>query len=383
MTKEIVDTTNKLIKPEVISKSDDSVIRQLSENLQGITPEDVDTMCEEMDDEKRWYETLWSFDRISPKPRVVCWKLALIVEDTETWKQFLTRGHEIYSGGFEYVWTPVDVWWKPAYYVKENWDRYMMRWKEKISGKLGEKYEFSDPVDIWWKPAYSHRSNWKYCFIRGNKICYDGFDYMDTPVSVGWKPAFFGQKDHRIVVVCDDKYHYCNSILWGLVDVWWKPAFIDSEKEQSWCFVMQGDKRYSGNFDIIGKILDFEWKPAYNVLDGKNEYIMRGDEKYSDNFDHVWYPVVSGWKLAFRAGKNWKYFIVWWNEIYSENFDDCGDPVDVDWKPAFLAKKNGTNFIMRWDEIYSMFDWICWDPIEFNWKPVFVAEKNWKYTLVK
>ena len=53
MSNEILDTTNKLIKPEDISKSDDTVIKQLSENLQNITPEDIDAMCKEMDEAKK------------------------------------------------------------------------------------------------------------------------------------------------------------------------------------------------------------------------------------------------------------------------------------------------------------------------------------------
>ena len=53
MTNENLDTTNKLIKPEDISPSDDEVIRQLSENLQDVTPEDINTMCDEMDEAKK------------------------------------------------------------------------------------------------------------------------------------------------------------------------------------------------------------------------------------------------------------------------------------------------------------------------------------------
>ena len=53
MTNENLDTTNKLIKPEDISPSDDEVIRQLSDNLQDITPEDVDAMCDEMNEAKK------------------------------------------------------------------------------------------------------------------------------------------------------------------------------------------------------------------------------------------------------------------------------------------------------------------------------------------
>ena len=49
MTNEALDTTNKLVKPEDISISDDAVIQQLSDNLQGITPEEVDAMYTEMD----------------------------------------------------------------------------------------------------------------------------------------------------------------------------------------------------------------------------------------------------------------------------------------------------------------------------------------------
>ena len=53
MTNEILDTINKLIKPEDISISDDAVIRQLSDNLQDITPEEVDGMCDEIEEAKR------------------------------------------------------------------------------------------------------------------------------------------------------------------------------------------------------------------------------------------------------------------------------------------------------------------------------------------
>ena len=49
MTNEALDTTNKLVKPEDISISDDAVIQQLSDNLQGISPEEVDAMYTEMD----------------------------------------------------------------------------------------------------------------------------------------------------------------------------------------------------------------------------------------------------------------------------------------------------------------------------------------------
>ena len=56
MTKETLDTTNKLIKAGDISTSDDCIIRQLSENLQNITPKDVDAMCDAIDEEKRKWE---------------------------------------------------------------------------------------------------------------------------------------------------------------------------------------------------------------------------------------------------------------------------------------------------------------------------------------
>ena len=50
MANENLDTTNKLIKPDNISPSDDAIIRQLSDNLQDITPEDVDAICDEIDE---------------------------------------------------------------------------------------------------------------------------------------------------------------------------------------------------------------------------------------------------------------------------------------------------------------------------------------------
>ena len=53
MTNEILDTTNELIKPEGITPSDDAIIRQLSDNLQDITSEDIDAICDEMDEAKR------------------------------------------------------------------------------------------------------------------------------------------------------------------------------------------------------------------------------------------------------------------------------------------------------------------------------------------
>ena len=53
MVNEELDTTNKLIKHEDISMSDDDVIKQLSENLQDITPEDVDSMCDEIEEEEK------------------------------------------------------------------------------------------------------------------------------------------------------------------------------------------------------------------------------------------------------------------------------------------------------------------------------------------
>ena len=53
MPNETVNTTNKLIKPEDISESDNDVIRQLSENLQDVTTEDINAMCDEMDEAKK------------------------------------------------------------------------------------------------------------------------------------------------------------------------------------------------------------------------------------------------------------------------------------------------------------------------------------------
>ena len=53
MTKETIDTTNKLIRPEDVAESDNDVIRQLSDNLQGVTAEDVGAMCDEMDESER------------------------------------------------------------------------------------------------------------------------------------------------------------------------------------------------------------------------------------------------------------------------------------------------------------------------------------------
>ena len=53
MTNVNLDTTNKLIKPEDIPASDDEVIRQLSENLQDISPGDIDAIFDEIDEKKR------------------------------------------------------------------------------------------------------------------------------------------------------------------------------------------------------------------------------------------------------------------------------------------------------------------------------------------
>ena len=53
MSNENLDKTNKLIKPEDTPTSDDDIIRQLSENLQDVSPEDLDAMCDEMDEIKR------------------------------------------------------------------------------------------------------------------------------------------------------------------------------------------------------------------------------------------------------------------------------------------------------------------------------------------
>ena len=50
MSNEEFDTTNKLIKPEDIPTSDNEVVKQLSDNLQNITPKDIDTMCNEIDE---------------------------------------------------------------------------------------------------------------------------------------------------------------------------------------------------------------------------------------------------------------------------------------------------------------------------------------------
>ena len=57
---ENLDKTNKWVNPEDISKSDDEVIRQLSENLQGVTTEDIEAMCDEMDEAKKRAEKIKS-----------------------------------------------------------------------------------------------------------------------------------------------------------------------------------------------------------------------------------------------------------------------------------------------------------------------------------
>ena len=97
MVDKILDTTNKLISQKNVSESDDNTIKQLSDNLQDITTEDIDSMCDEIDEAKSWkFEILWEVDwsglEFEHSKRIVKWKWKTFDLNTQSWeKDFMTE----------------------------------------------------------------------------------------------------------------------------------------------------------------------------------------------------------------------------------------------------------------------------------------------------
>ena len=106
MVDKILDTTNKLLRPENVSKSDENAIIQLSENLQDITPEDIDSMCDKIDEAEKtekenWkIELLWEVDwsdlTFECNKRIVKRKWKIFDLNTQSWeKYFMTEAFSI------------------------------------------------------------------------------------------------------------------------------------------------------------------------------------------------------------------------------------------------------------------------------------------------
>ena len=136
MTNEALDITNKLIKPDDIPASDDAMIQQLSDNLQGITTEDVDVMCNEIDEagEKRKEiigKIKWNTDAIRDDLKK---NYVKIEENAEMmwykWKKVHITLPSIWS--FE--------WYKFGYFISDN---MVKKWEFENNPNLGEKSLFS------------------------------------------------------------------------------------------------------------------------------------------------------------------------------------------------------------------------------------------------
>ena len=135
MTKETLDTTNKLLKPEDIAKSDDEAIRQLSENLQDITPEDIDAMCDNMDKDGK---ESWNFVLLSEVDgcnlefergkRIVKWKWKTFNLNTQSWeKDFMDEAFWIMKSSDITIMMSV-LWEIYGDYTISKIQKYLTRW---------------------------------------------------------------------------------------------------------------------------------------------------------------------------------------------------------------------------------------------------------------
>jgi len=124
MAKETIDTTNKFILPANGDVWSEEARRQLIEDLQKITPEDINALSEAIAKANDWTE----------------------VEKLR----------------FDEVWSPVEIWWKPAFWAKKDWKEFIMRGEEKYSEDFDEVWS---PVEIWWNMVFKAKRDWKW-FIK-------------------------------------------------------------------------------------------------------------------------------------------------------------------------------------------------------------------------
>ena len=117
MPKEIIDTTNKLIKPEDISKSDNDVIKQLSDNLQNISPEDINAMFDEMDEAKRGKEekkNKWMLEQ--PKKEESWWNIEVILKNLKENHVKVEENKEILGYKWKIIHIDLPAVWKLHWY---------------------------------------------------------------------------------------------------------------------------------------------------------------------------------------------------------------------------------------------------------------------------
>lgn len=149
MTKEKVNTTNKIIIPKWGKDSlSDEVRKKLIEDLQKISSEELEAMGNKLEEERNRFD--------------------------------------------EQIWESINIWWKPAFRAKKDGKRFIIRGKEKYS----DDFDWvSEPVEIWWEPAFIAKKGEKRFIMRGKEKYSDDFDYIENIEGIWWKPAFRAKKD--------------------------------------------------------------------------------------------------------------------------------------------------------------------------------------------
>ena len=160
MVREKTNMTNKIIIPKKNGSAlSEESRKKLLEDLQNITPEEIEAIGKEIEEKlkEEELEEFTDFDKIW-NPVEICWIPAFRARKhgkaRKYRKQFIMRWKEKYSDDFDEVWDLVEINWKPAFVAKNGEKWFIMRWKEKYSADFDEVWI---PEEIDWKIAYMAR----------------------------------------------------------------------------------------------------------------------------------------------------------------------------------------------------------------------------------
>ena len=226
-----IDTTNKIIIPKWGKDSlSDEARKKLVEDLQNISPEEIEEIGENFDrikeEKEKEKKKELEEERREKKKNEKIRKEKLREELTKLIKEDHPRERHVELVEIYEYW---DIWWKPAFKVKDaDWWYRVYRWDKEYWFRSKEIWEIKN---IWWKPAFKVKdAAWYYNVFRWDTCCWGLYDIWDIkeiwwqPV-FKWKQVFINWVWNYLVIRWDKLCWYTYKEIWEIKDIWWKPVF--------------------------------------------------------------------------------------------------------------------------------------------------------------
>lgn len=157
------DKLNRIIIPKKWNGRSNEAIKQLIEDLQNISPEDMDAIWKEIEENnnapKIWIsDTEREESKINNKNYYTDEKMMYIREFAlRFWMELSNREPKMVDNA-------------PVFLCKRWWKYYILLWYDFIGGEIDELFcidkDLSTIQNVWWKPFIITEKNWKYSIIR-------------------------------------------------------------------------------------------------------------------------------------------------------------------------------------------------------------------------